>query len=183
MSGERRGRVTSHSSVGATAMQKHVLSALVENKSGVLAHVADLFSARGFNIDSLAVGETEDPQFSRMTIVVAGDELILEQVRKQLDRLVNVVKVHDMSRTPRVERDLALIRVGAPQGKRSQVIELAHLFRAKIVDVGQSELMVEAVGTEDKLDALVDLLRPFGLVEMARTGRVALARSPRAPRT
>ena len=160
-------------------MEKHILSALVENKSGVLAHAAALFSARGYNIDSLAVGETEDPAFSRMTIVVAGDESILEQVRKQLEKLINVVKVYDLSRTPRVERDLLLVRVNAPPGKRTQVLELVQVFRARVVDVGPSELMIEAVGTEDKVQALLDLLRPCGILEMARTGRIALARSVR----
>jgi len=160
-------------------MEKQILSALVENKSGVLAHVAGLFSARGFNIDSLAVGETEDPRFSRMTIVACGDEAVLEQVRKQLDKLVSVVKVQDLSRASRVERDLLLVRVNAPPGKRSQVIELANTFRAKVVDVGLSEVMIEVVGTEDKVQALLDLLRPYGIVEMARTGRIALMRSSR----
>jgi len=160
-------------------MEKQILSALVENKSGVLAHVAGLFSARGFNIDSLAVGETEDPRFSRMTIVACGDEAVLEQVRKQLDKLVSVVKVQDLSRASRVERDLLLVRVNAPPGKRSQVIELANTFRAKVVDVGLSEVMIEVAGTEDKVQALLDLLRPYGIVEMARTGRIALMRSSR----
>lgn len=160
-------------------MGKQILSALVENRSGVLAHVAGLFSARGFNIDSLAVGETEDPRFSRMTIVASGDEAVLEQVRKQLEKLISVVKVQDLSRTSRVERDLLLVRVNAPPGKRGQVIELANTFRAKVVDIGQSELMIEAVGTEDKAQALLDLLRPYGIVEVARTGRIALTRSSR----
>ena len=160
-------------------MQKHILSALVENKAGVLAHLAGLFSARGFNIDSLAVGETEDPQFSRMTIVVAGDEVILEQVRKQIAKLINVVKVLDLSGTQRVDRDLALIRVSAPPDKRGQVLELVRLFRAKVIDVGQDEVIIEAVGSEDKLEGLLDLLRPQGIIEMVRTGRIALARSPR----
>ena len=163
----------------AGEMEKQVLSALVENKSGVLAHVAGLFSARGFNIDSLAVGETEDPRFSRMTIVASGDEAVLEQVRKQLEKLISVVKVQDLSRASRVERDLLLVRVNAPPGKRSQVIELANTFRAKVVDVGMSEVVIEVVGTEDKVQALLDLLRPYGIVEMARTGRIALMRSSR----
>ncbi len=160
-------------------MKKQILSALVENKSGVLAHIAGLFSARGYNIDSLAVGETEDPAFSRMTMVVAGDEAVLEQVRKQLAKLINVVKVQDLSGTPRVERDLLLVQVNVPADKRSQVLELVSIFRARIVDVGRSHLMIEAVGTEEKVQALLDLLRPYGIVEMARTGRIALARSSR----
>ena len=160
-------------------MKKQILSVLVENKSGVLAHVAGLFSARGFNIDSLAVGETEEPLFSRITIAVSGDEAVLEQVRKQLEKLISVVKVQDLSRTPRVERDLLMVRVNAPPDKRAQVIQLADIFRAKIVDVGQSELMVEAVGTEERVQALLDLLRPYGIMEVARTGRIALSRSSR----
>jgi acetolactate synthase-1/3 small subunit len=161
-------------------MKKHILYALVENKAGVLARVAGLFSARGFNIDSLAVGETEDPRFSRMTIVVAGDDTVLEQVRKQLDKLVNVVKVQDFSDTPVVERDLLLVRVNVPPEKRGQVLELVQVFRARVVDVGRSEMVIEVVGTEDKVEALLDLLRPYGILEMARTGRVALGRSQRA---
>jgi len=161
-------------------MKKHILYALVENKAGVLARVAGLFSARGFNIDSLAVGETEDPRFSRMTIVVSGDDTVLEQVRKQLDKLVNVVKVQDFSGVPVVERDLLLARVTVPAEKRGQVLELVQVFRARVVDVGHSEMIIEAAGTEDKVEALLDLLRPYGIVEMARTGRVALARSDRS---
>jgi len=160
-------------------MKRHTLSALVENKSGVLARVAGLFSARGFNIDSLTVGETEDPQFSRMTIVLSGDDAVLEQVRKQLEKLINVVKVQELGGMPVVERDLMLVRVSAPPAKRNQVLEIVHVFRARVVDVGQSEMIIEAVGSEDKIEALLDLLRPYGIVEVARTGVVALARSDR----
>jgi len=167
------------SSTNAGETKRHILSAVVENKAGVLARVAGLFSARGFNIDSLAVGETEDPAFSRMTIVVAGDDATLEQVRKQLQKLVNVVKVQDFSNTPAVERDLALVRVNAPPAKRGPILELAQIFGARIVDVGQSELMIEIVGSEEKVQALLDLLAPYGILEMARTGLVALARSAR----
>jgi len=167
------------SSTNAGETKRHILSAVVENKAGVLARVAGLFSARGFNIDSLAVGETEDPAFSRMTIVVAGDDATLEQVRKQLQKLVNVVKVQDFSNTPAVERDLALVRVNASPAKRGPILELAQIFGARIVDVGQSELIVEIVGSEEKVQALLDLLAPYGILEMARTGLVALARSAR----
>ena len=160
-------------------MKKHILYALVENKAGVLARIAGLFSARGFNIDSLAVGETEDPRFSRMTIVVAGDEAVLEQVRKQLDKLINVVKVQDFSDTPVVERDLLLVRVDVPPEKRGQILELVQVFRSRVVDVGHSEMLLEVVGTEDKVEAILDLLRPYGILEMARTGRIAMARSDR----
>ncbi len=160
-------------------MQKHIISALVVNQPGVLAHAAGLFSARGFNIDSLAVGETEQAEFSRMTIVVAGDESILEQVRKQLAKLIDVVKVQDFSGTSYVERDLALIRVHAPVSRRGEILELAAIFRARVVDVGRTDVMLELSGTEDKIEAMVDLLRPYGIREMVRTGRIALQRSAR----
>ncbi len=158
-------------------MEKHIISALVANRPGVLAHAAGLFSARGFNIDSLAVGETEQPDLSRMTIVVAGDEAILEQVRKQLAKLIDVVKVQDFSAARYVERDLALIKVNTPPDKRGEIIELVNIFRARIVDVGHSELMIELAGTEDKVAAFIDLVRAYGIVELARTGRIALTRS------
>jgi len=160
-------------------MERHVISALVANKPGVLAHVAGLFSARGFNIESLAVGETERPEFSRMTIVVSGDEAILEQVRKQLAKLIDVVKVQDFSGTPCVERDLALIRVHAPAERRGEVLDLVKVFRGRVVDVSRQDLMVELSGTEAKIDALLDLLRSYGIREMARTGRIALPRTCR----
>jgi acetolactate synthase-1/3 small subunit len=160
-------------------MAKHIISALVANRPGVLAHVAGLFSARGFNIDSLAVGETEQPDLSRMTIVVTGDETILEQVRKQLGKVIDIVKIQDDSSTPHVERDLALVRVHAPEERRGAILELVDIFRARVVDVGRNDLMVEIAGSEDKIEALLDLLRPYGIREMARTGRIALARAPR----
>lgn len=158
-------------------MKKHIISALVANRPGVLAHMAGLFSARGFNIDSLAVGETEQPDFSRMTIVVAGDEAILEQVRKQIGKLIDVVKVQDFSETRCVERDLILVRVHAPVNKRSEIIELVDIFRARVVDVGRTELMIELAGDEEKVEAFLELLRPYGIRETARTGRIALARA------
>ncbi len=158
-------------------MKKHILYAIVENKAGVLARVSGLFSARGFNIDSLAVGETDDPRFSRMTIVVEGDDNTLEQVRKQLAKLINVVKVKDFSDTPVVERDLLLLRLEVPAEKRGEILDLVQVFRARVVDVGHSDMVIEVVGTEDKVEALLDLMRPYGILEMARTGRVALSRS------
>ena len=160
-------------------MAKHIISALVANRPGVLAHVAGLFSARGFNIDSLAVGETEQPDLSRMTIVVAGDETILEQVRKQLGKIIDIVKIQDYSSVPHVERDLALVRVHAPLERRSAILELVDIFRGRVVDVGRTDLMIEISGGEEKLEAFLDLLRPYGVREMARTGRIALARAPR----
>jgi len=158
---------------------KHILSALVQNEPGVLAHISTLFAGRGFNIDSLTVGETEEPQVSRMTVVVEGDEQILEQVIKQLRKVITVLKVQDFSGRDYVERDLMLIKVNAPSGRRSEIIELATLFRGKVVDVSPNELMIELSGPEKKLEAFIALVRPFGIKEMCRTGRVALARGPR----
>jgi len=155
---------------------RHTISCLVENKSGVLARVAGLFSARGFNIDSLAVGETEEPTVSRMTIVVRGDERILDQVEKQLDRLVDVVKVSDYLETPHLERDLALIKVRAGKDNRSELMQICDIFRTKIVDISSDTAIIEATGDEGKIDALLKLLEPFGILEMSRTGVVALAR-------
>jgi len=157
--------------------EKHIISALVANRPGVLAHVAGLFSARGFNIDSLAVGETEHPDFSRMTITVAGDEAILEQVRKQLAKLIDVVKVQDYSGLEFVERDLALIRVNVPANRRNEILELVSVFRTRVVDVGKTDLIVEVAGAESKVEAFIELLRPYGIREMVRTGRIAMPRS------
>jgi len=159
--------------------QKHIISALVANRPGVLARAAGLFSARGYNIDSLAVGETEDPELSRMTIVVEGDEGILEQLRKQLGKLIDVVKVQDYVGVPCVERDLALVRVHAPAERRSEVLELVSIFRARVVDVGRQDVMIELAGTEDKVEAFLELVKPYGIREMVRSGRIALARSTR----
>ena len=155
---------------------KHVITALVQNQPGVLAHVAGMFAARGFNIDSLVVGRTEDPVLSRMTIVVIGDDRILEQVRKQLGKLVPVVKIRDFSDATYVERDLLLVRVHTPPDKRSEVVELVSLFRGRVVDVARTSLMIELSGPEDKLEAFIDLLRPYGIRELARTGVIAMGR-------
>lgn len=155
---------------------RHVISALVMNEPGVLAHVSGMFAARGFNIDSLVVGRTEDSSLSRMTIIVNADDRILEQVRKQLAKIVTVVRVRDYKDLPYVERDLALIKVSTPPGKRSEVIELANLFRGHVVDVGTSTLMIELSGEEEKIDAFVELVRPYGIKELARTGVIAMPR-------
>lgn len=155
---------------------KHVIAALVTNEPGVLARVAGMFAARGFNIDSLVVGRTENPEFSRMTIVVNGDMRVLEQIRKQLGKLVEVVKIVDYSGTEYVERDLMLMRVTTPSDTRREVIELADLFRARIVDVSLDELTIEMSGAEDKIEAFIQLLQPYGLVELARTGVIAMPR-------
>src|SRR6266576_180212 len=155
---------------------RHVISALVMNEPGVLARVAGMFSARGFNIDSLVVGRTENPELSRMTIVVSADDNTLEQVRKQLAKLVEVVKVRDFKGTAYVERDLLLLTVNANPDKRTEIIEIVTLFRGKIVDVSKESLMVELSGTEEKLEACVELLKPYGIEELARTGVIAMAR-------
>jgi acetolactate synthase I/III small subunit len=155
---------------------RHVISALVVNEPGVLANVAGMFAARGFNIDSLVVGRTQDPQYSRMTIVVTADDNTLEQVRKQLAKLVPVVDVHDFMGSAYIERDLALITVGAGPEQRGEVIEIANLFRARIVDVAPQSLVVELAGTEEKIVALVELLQPYGIKGLARTGVIAMSR-------
>ena len=158
---------------------KHVISVLVENKVGVLSRITGLFSGRGFNIESLAVGETENMAISRMTIVVSGDESILEQVRKQLGKVIDTIKVTDYTGTDYVERDLMLIKVSALPGKRSEIIELVDVFRGKIIDVGQKDMTVEISGPEDRLEAVLNLLRPYGIKEVARTGRIAMNRGPK----
>lgn len=155
---------------------KHTIAALVENHSGVLAHVASLFSARGFNIDSLSVGVTEDESVSRMTIVARGDDRTLEQVTKQLDKLVDVISVVDYRHGTFVDRELALIKVAADQSTRSEIMQIVDVFRAKIVDISPTTLLVEATGAKGKVDAIIGMLRPFGIREIARTGSVALQR-------
>jgi acetolactate synthase-1/3 small subunit len=154
----------------------HILSVLVENKPGVLARIAGLFARRGFNIDSLAVGESEDPTRSRMTIVVTVDEKPLEQVTKQLHKLINVLRITELNHEEAVERELVLFKVHVEPGRRAGVLEVAGIFRAKVVDVDRDSLVVEATGAPDKVAALERLLEPYGIVETARTGRVALGR-------
>jgi acetolactate synthase-1/3 small subunit len=156
---------------------RHVLSALVQNQPGVLAHISGMLASRGFNIDSLAVGETEDPHRSRMTIVLRGDDSTLEQVRKQLEKIITVVEVMDISRRSFVERDLMLIKVQAPPEKRGEVLQLVEVFRGRIVDVGPAALIIEINGTENKVDSFIDLVRPYGILELARSGRLALVRA------
>jgi len=156
---------------------RHVLSATVQNVPGVLAHVAGMFASRGFNIDSLAVGETENPKLSRMTFVVVGDDSVLAQVRKQLEKIVTVVRVDDVSARDHVERDLMLIKVKAKPGQRLEIRELCEIFRGRIVDVAPDEVTVEISGQEKKVEAFTDMMRPFGIVELVRTGRIAMIRS------
>ena len=158
--------------------QRHVISALVQNVPGVLAHISGMLASRGFNIDSLAVGETEDTHLSRMTFVVVGDDRVLEQVGKQLEKIVTVVRVLDISSSDFVERDLLLMRVQAPVGtKRSEIRELVDIFRGKIVDVGPQEIIVEISGRENKVQAFIERMRPYGISELVRTGRIAMTRS------
>jgi len=160
---------------------RHVLSAIVQNVPGVLAHISGMLASRGYNIDSLAVGETEDPNLSRMTFVMVGDDRVLEQVRKQLEKIVTVVRVDDISSQNYVERDLMLIKVRASSGgKRSEVRELVEIFRGRIVDVGEDEVMIEISGRENKVQAFIERMRPFGIAELVRSGRIAMVRSAAA---
>ncbi len=154
----------------------HTLTVLVENNPGVLARIAGLFSRRGFNIDSLTVGRTEDPAVSRMTIVVEGDDHTLEQVEKQLHKLVDVLKITDVTDVPHVERELLMIKVLTDRSNRLEIMQIADVFRAKIVDYGPKTLTIEATGNEEKLDALLEALRPYAIKEFVRTGKIALLR-------
>jgi acetolactate synthase-1/3 small subunit len=160
-------------------MMRHTLAVLVENKSGVLSRVASLFSRRGYNIDSLAVGVTEDPEISRITLVVHGDDRVLEQVTKQLNKLVDVIKVSDFGGEDIVERELALIKVAADTDNRAEIIQIADIFRARIIDVAPKSMTVEVTGDEGKVDAIAKLLRQFGIKEMVRTGKIAMVRGPK----
>jgi acetolactate synthase-1/3 small subunit len=155
---------------------RHVLSAVVQNVPGVLSHISGMLASRGYNIDSLAVGETEDPKLSRMTFVVVGDDRVLDQVRKQLEKIVTVVRVDDISSQDFVERDLMLIKVDAPTGKRSEIRELVEIFRGRIVDVAARQVLIEISGKENKIEAFIEMMRPFGIIELARTGRIAMVR-------
>ena len=156
---------------------RHVLSAVVQNVPGVLAHISGMLASRGYNIDSLAVGATENPEFSRMTFVIVGDDAILEQVRKQLSKIVTVVRVDDISSRDFVERDLMPIKFAAAPGTaRSAVKELTDIFRGRIVDIGAEEVIVEISGQERKVEAFIELMRPYGIRELVRTGRIAMVR-------
>jgi acetolactate synthase-1/3 small subunit len=159
--------------------RKHTIAILVENRFGVLSRVAGLFSARGYNIESLSVGETLDPAVSRMTIVVHGDEFVIEQVMKQLHKLIDVIKVSDLIDDDHVERELVLIRVNAEPQYRAEILRVGDIFRAKVVDVTPQSYTLEATGDEAKIEALIELLRPMGIQEVVRTGKVAIARGPK----
>jgi len=155
---------------------KHIISVLVQNKFGVLSRVANLFSARGFNIDSLAVGETQDRSVSRMTIVVDGDDRILEMITKQLNKLIDIIKVVDFKGGEFVDRELVLVKVSVSSHTRPELMQTVDIFRARIVSVHEKHFTIEVTGTEGKIKAFLDLVRPFGIKELARTGKVAMAR-------
>jgi acetolactate synthase-1/3 small subunit len=155
---------------------KHTISVLVENRAGVLSHISGLFSSRGFNIDSLAVGETHDPTVSRMTIVVDADERILEQIMKQLRKLIDVIKVQDLTGGDFIDRELVLIKVDAGPKKRSEIMQAVETFRARVVDVNPKSITVEVTGDRGKINAVLELMRGFGIKEVVRTGRIAMAR-------
>lgn len=160
---------------------KHIISILVENHFGVLARISGLFSARGYNIDSLCVGTTVDPTASRMTVVVQGDDSVLEQILKQLEKLVEVIKVEDLTRDEHVERELVMVKIPVTGANRTEVTEIAGIFRAKVVDVGAEALIFEITGSEGKVSAFIDMMKPFGIGELARTGKIAVARSSKVP--
>lgn len=158
---------------------KHTLSVLVENKPGVLTRVAGLFARRGYNIDSLAVGMTEDPAISRMTIVVEGDEYVIQQVTKQLDKLIDVIEILDITSEEYVERELILIKVNAPPSVRGEIMQIVDIFRARIVDIGKDSLIIEATGDLGKINAIESSMKPFGIKEVVRTGKIAMVRGPK----
>ena len=157
-------------------MKKHIIAVLVQNKSGVMARVASLFSRRGYNIDSIAVCATEDPEVSRMTIVARADDDILEQITRQLNKLIEVIKVSDITNDPLVDRELALIKVGATPTNRADIIQIVDIFRAHIVDVNPRSVTVEVTGDEGKMEAIIQMLRPYGIKEIVRTGKIAMVR-------
>ncbi|MCL2305305.1 MAG: acetolactate synthase small subunit [Planctomycetaceae bacterium] len=154
----------------------HIISALVQNVPGVLSHISGMLASRGYNIDSLAVGETEDHSLSRMTFVVVGDETVLDQVCKQLAKIVTVVRVDNISGADHVERGLMLIKVKADHTGRSAILELVEIFRAKVIDINPDSLMIEISGKESKIEAFIDVMRPYGIQELVRTGRIAMLR-------
>ena len=157
--------------------RRHIFSVLVENQFGVLARVAGLFSGRGFNIDSLSVAETEDPNTSQMTIVTHGDEAIIEQIEKQLNRLIEVIRITDITKENHVEREMILVKVAVDTAKRGEVLQIVDIFRARTIDVAPESLTIEITGDENKLRAVIDMLRPYGIRELVRTGKVAIMRS------
>ena len=163
-------------SVGLRTGRKHILSILVENKPGVLTRIAGLFARRGFNIDTLAVGPTDDPTLSRITLTLDGAMHPIDQVTKQLHKLVNVLKIRDLEPDEAVAREMALFKISADAGSRGEIMQVVEIFRAKIIDIQRRSVIVEVTGTHDKIEAFERMVRPFGLVEMARTGEIALSR-------
>jgi acetolactate synthase, small subunit len=158
---------------------KHNIAVIVENKSGVLTRIAGLFSRRSFNIDSLSVGETDNPEYSRMTITVQGDRDVLEQVIKQLSKLINVIRVSELDPSESLERELAVIKVSVDRENRSEIMQIVNIFRARIIDVSQRSMIIEVTGDEEKVEAIIQLLRQFGIKELARTGKVSMIRGAR----
>ncbi|MEO0293849.1 MAG: acetolactate synthase small subunit [candidate division WOR-3 bacterium] len=156
---------------------KRIISVLVENKFGVLARVSEIFSSRGFNIESLSVGETLDSKLSRITIVVEGDNVVFEEIKKQLNKLINVIKVRDFTGVDHVEREMVLIKVNLSRKTRAELMEIVNIFRAKIVDVGKDAMTVEITGRDNKIQAFIELVKPFGIVEIVRTGKIAISRN------
>ena len=157
--------------------EKHTISLLVDNQPGVLSRIAGMFSGRGYNIESLCVAATMDPLVSRITLVTKGDQLIIEQINKQLNKLVNVIKVHDLTQTDFVERQMALVKVRARPAQKAEILRLVDIFRCKVVDVSSIYYTIEVTGTDEKLEAFLDLLKPMGIKEIARTGAIALSRN------
>lgn len=155
----------------------HTISVLVDNHFGVLARISGMFSTRGYNIESLCVGITEDPTISRMTVAVQGDERVLQQIINQLNKLVEVIEVVDLTREKHVERELVLVKIAANASRRTELLEVSNIFRAKVIDMSPEAVIVEVTGSEDKIRAFIDMIRPFGILELARTGKIALARS------
>lgn len=158
---------------------RHTLAVLVENQPGVLSRVAGLFSRRGYNIESLAVGQTQDPTVSRMTIVVDGDDRVIEQVVKQLNKLIEVIDIQDITEEEYVDRELILIKVNAEPPVRGEIMQIVEIFRARIVDIGKDTLIIECTGDEGKIRAIERSLRPFGIIELVRTGKIAMVRGPK----
>jgi acetolactate synthase-1/3 small subunit len=161
--------------------REHIIAVLVENKSGVLAHIAGLFSGRGFNIKELSVGETENPEYSRMTIVVRGDDQIVEQIKKQLNKFIDVIKVIDLTNIPSVHREIILIKVKANQSRRQEIFQIVEVFKGKIVDISHNSLTLEVTGITEKIEAIISILKPYGIQEIARTGRVSISRGINRP--
>ena len=155
----------------------HIINILVDNHFGVLARISGLFSARGYNIESLCVGITEDPTISRMTVVVHGDDKIVAQIINQLNKLIEVIEVRDLTKDSHVERELVMVKLNTTPERRSQLLEVVNIFRAKVVDVSPDALIIEATGSIEKIRAFIDMVRPYGIEKLARTGRIALARS------